>query len=514
MKFRLVFVMDLLDGQVVHALRGQRDQYQPINRFSSLVHSPDPLQIIQELKPRELYIADLNRLTGRGDNRIVVKALRRQAAHIMLDYGLHELTELQEAGTAGLADTFVLGTETASLEFIAAATCSEIPVSVSIDIINNKILTHDRQLQATPLDVIKKLNDYPLEEVIILNVDRVGSRSGIDRAFLQAAVAVSDHALLCAGGIRRYEDLDTLREIGIKGALVATAVHDGSIPVSALRTDEPVSTHKNFQTEVLNLLTQVPEGKVTTYGELARALTGSVRAARAVGQAVARNPQPITIPCHRVVRSTGEVGEYGGGVAMKIQLLRAEGVEIAEGKVVDFEHKVFRFEDEQEQLRFLTDRMFGKLTTWLRILGYDTLYAADLAFSSDQEDEDNALAAFAAREDRILLTRDKKLVAFAIRKGARCVLIKADEVLDQLQELLQHHVPIKLEPVPERCSECNARIRKVDIYESALLRHNSYVPQDMIGTWEFWVCDRCGRIYWEGSHWRDIRERLKRLAEQ
>jgi len=235
MKFRLVFVMDLLDGQVVHALRGQRDQYQPINRFSSLVPFSEPLQILQELKPRELYIADLNRLTGRGDNRIVVKALRSQAAHIMLDYGLHELTELQEVGTAGLADTFVLGTETASLEFIAAAARSEIPVSVSIDIINNEILTHDRRLRAAPLDVIKMFNDHPLEELIVLNLDRVGSRSGVDRAFLQALVAVSDHAVLYGGGIKRYEDLETLRAIGIKGALVATAVYDSSIPVAALQ---------------------------------------------------------------------------------------------------------------------------------------------------------------------------------------------------------------------------------------------------------------------------------------
>lgn len=240
MKFRLVFVMDLLDGQIVHALRGQRDQYQPINRFSSLVPFSDPLQILQELKPRELYIADLNRLTGRGDNRIVVKALRRQAAHIMLDYGLHKLAELQEFSVAELADTFVLGTETASLKFIAAAARSEIPVSVSIDIINNEILTHDKRLRAAPLDVIKLFNDHPLEEVIVLNLNRVGSRSGVDRAFLEAVVAVSDHAVLYGGGIKRYEDLETLREIGIEGALVATAIYDGSIPVAALQTeDEP-----------------------------------------------------------------------------------------------------------------------------------------------------------------------------------------------------------------------------------------------------------------------------------
>ena len=235
MTFRLIFVMDLLDGQVVHALRGQRARYRPINRFSSLVSSADPLQIVQELKPRELYIADLNRLTGRGENSSVIKALRGQAGHIMLDYGFHELGELQEAGVERLADTFVLGTETASLDLIAMAARSEIPVSVSVDLINNALLTHDKRLHGAPLDVIKLLNRYPLEEVIVLSLDRVGARSGIDRAFLEAAVAVSDHAVLCGGGISRYEDLETLRAIGITGALVATAVHDGSLPVTALQ---------------------------------------------------------------------------------------------------------------------------------------------------------------------------------------------------------------------------------------------------------------------------------------
>ncbi len=274
-----------------------------------------------------------------------------------------------------------------------------------------------------------------------------------------------------------------------------------------------MNTQKHFQTDVLNLLTQIPAGRVTTYGEVARALTGSVRAARAVGQAVAKNPHPITIPCHRVVRSTGEVGEYRGGVALKIQLLRAEGVEIADGRVLDFEQKIFRFPEPREHLRFLTDRMFGKLTTWLRILGYDTVYAAELstAHSHDPGDEDHALAAFAAREGRILLTRDKKLATAATRAGARCLLIMADAVLEQLQEVRQHNIPLTLEPVPERCSECNARIRKVEAEESALLRHTSYVPQDMIGIWEFWICERCGRVYWAGSHWRDIRARLAQI---
>jgi O-6-methylguanine DNA methyltransferase len=267
---------------------------------------------------------------------------------------------------------------------------------------------------------------------------------------------------------------------------------------------------KNFQEEVLNLVKQIPEGKVTTYGEIAREITGSVRAARAVAQAVAKNPYPIIIPCHRVVRSNGDVGGYSLGVDKKIGLLRAEGVEIKGRKVVNFEKMLFK-----KELRFVTDRMLGKLSTWLRILGHDTIYAGDINIEKESvegdEDEDKALIALAEHEARILLTRDKNLASSARKKSVQCVQIKTDEVMEQLKELLRHNININLEPVPVRCSECNAWIRKVEEGEEDILREKDYVPTSMIGKWDFWICERCGRIYWEGSHWRNMREKLKKL---
>ncbi len=267
--------------------------------------------------------------------------------------------------------------------------------------------------------------------------------------------------------------------------------------------------NENFQAEVLNLVKQIPGGKVTTYGEIARKLTGSVRAARAVGRAVAKNPYPVIVPCHRVVRSDGNVGGYKLGVDTKIKLLNDEGIEIQGGKVANFEQTLFRFND--ETLRFVTDRMLGKLSTWLRILGYDTVYAADIPIKNGEEDEDNAIATFAAREARILLTRDKYLAASARKNGVQCVQIKTAGVMEQLKELLRHNIPLNLEPVPVRCSECNARIRKVEASEENILKEKSYVPPSMIGKRDFWVCERCGRIYWEGSHWRNMREQLGQL---
>ena len=100
----------------------------------------------------------------------------------------------------------------------------------------------------------------------------------------------------------------------------------------------------SFQEEVLKLVKQIPKGKLMTYGEIAREITGSVRAARAVGQAVATNPYPVVVPCHRVVRSDGDVGGYSLGVDKKIRLLSEEGVEIKGRKVLNFEQTLFLFD--------------------------------------------------------------------------------------------------------------------------------------------------------------------------
>jgi len=248
MDFRLIFVMDVLDGVVVHAKRGERDQYTPINLFSSIVSSSDPVQVIEEIKPEEVYIADLNRLMNTGDNRAKITELRtrNRELKIMLDYGVKGMDDLKEAVEAELADNFVLGTETTSVDLIEEASKSGMlndkRVSVSVDLFNKEVLTRDRRLKTDPLVLIKKLNEYPIQDVIVLELDRVGTKSGIDFDFLSRAVAVSKHNILSGGGVRSYEDTAKMERIGVKGALVSTALHDGSIPVSAIR--KHVSKHE------------------------------------------------------------------------------------------------------------------------------------------------------------------------------------------------------------------------------------------------------------------------------
>ncbi|MFA6427643.1 MAG: MGMT family protein [Candidatus Magasanikbacteria bacterium] len=87
-----------------------------------------------------------------------------------------------------------------------------------------------------------------------------------------------------------------------------------------------------FSDRVYRIIKRVPKGKVTTYMAIARSL-GNPKSSRAVGNALHTNPNLVHIPCHRVVRSNGEIGGYAGGQKKKIVLLRREGVEVKNNKV-------------------------------------------------------------------------------------------------------------------------------------------------------------------------------------
>lgn len=97
-----------------------------------------------------------------------------------------------------------------------------------------------------------------------------------------------------------------------------------------------------FHESVYEYLKTVPRGKVVTYGQIARAI-GSPRASRQVGRALHVNPQPVVIPCHRVVNREGRLAPAFafGGIDVQADLLRAEGVEVCEG-YVDLEKYLWR----------------------------------------------------------------------------------------------------------------------------------------------------------------------------
>ena len=96
-----------------------------------------------------------------------------------------------------------------------------------------------------------------------------------------------------------------------------------------------------FQSECYEALKKVPPGKVISYGGLAE-MIGRPNAHRAVGSAMNKNPYAPKVPCHRVVKSNGELGGFADDIGVKIKRLHKEGVEVLNNKIVNFKSVLFR----------------------------------------------------------------------------------------------------------------------------------------------------------------------------
>jgi uncharacterized protein with PIN domain len=145
--------------------------------------------------------------------------------------------------------------------------------------------------------------------------------------------------------------------------------------------------------------------------------------------------------------------------------------------------------------------MLGRLARWLRLLGFDTLYSTDIT--------DRELLRIARQEGRTILTRDTHFVggcASNIAGGrASCIFIKSDDVFEQMKEVLSAIGP----GVPDvmRCLKCNGILEPVTDKAGVEGSVPEYVYRNFN---RFSRCALCGNIYWEGSHFRDFRERLRK----
>lgn len=108
-----------------------------------------------------------------------------------------------------------------------------------------------------------------------------------------------------------------------------------------METNEKESDSSVKSEDVYKILLTIPTGRVSTYGDIARAL-GNPLASRRIGRILNKNPNPVVVPCHRVVKADGKIGGYALGIDKKKKLLENEGLFFKDLTIDEFEKKRFR----------------------------------------------------------------------------------------------------------------------------------------------------------------------------
>lgn len=216
---KIIPVIDLKDGVVVHAQQGMREQYQPIS--TDLCQSSDIYQVIEAFLGvcdfDTIYIADLNAITHQGDHDRLINDVLTCFPHILfwIDRGYQGFKKYPGNYLP------VLGSE-----------CYSDETALELKPYNNHFILSLDYSMSEALGAKSLFSDQDLwpETIIIMTLNRVGSNQGPDLDKLNRFCRQYPHKhFIAAGGIRNAADLQALKQVGVQQALIASALHSGAI---------------------------------------------------------------------------------------------------------------------------------------------------------------------------------------------------------------------------------------------------------------------------------------------
>jgi phosphoribosylformimino-5-aminoimidazole carboxamide ribotide isomerase len=218
----LVLALDLQHNMVVHGKSGQRATYKPLDW--GLSPTAEPIGFILAVAPKFLYIADLDRIEGTGNHDALVRECAGLVKRCYVDRGVRSPSDL----LTGPHIKNIIGTET------SLAKLSQYHGGyLSVDVMNGKVIPTG----ASPESVLREARGWDFEGCILLNLGFVGTETGIGTGtgLLSAWRAAYPGRLLYGGGVASPADLDTIKDAGFDGAIIATALHKGTVPAEAIR---------------------------------------------------------------------------------------------------------------------------------------------------------------------------------------------------------------------------------------------------------------------------------------
>jgi phosphoribosylformimino-5-aminoimidazole carboxamide ribotide isomerase len=237
---KIIPVIDVLGGIAVHAVRGRRKEYQPLK--STLCASTDPVDVAVVLKSfgfDELYLADLDAITGGYSNFSLFKRIAdKTGLELMVDVGINNLKKAKEV-LKNQVSKVIIGTETLpNISFVAKAVefFGIEKVVISLDLMGGQVLSRLKSgALAEPIALLRGFQDMGVSQIIVLDLTKVGSREGVNLPFLREVLGNIEAKVFVGGGVRDVKDLVELKDVGVFGVLVATALHSGKISAEGLK---------------------------------------------------------------------------------------------------------------------------------------------------------------------------------------------------------------------------------------------------------------------------------------
>ncbi len=239
---RVIPVVDVMRGVAVHAVKGHREDYLPLeSRFSA---TSDPVEVASRLRSEfgfdELYAADLDGITGGDVNlSLIARLCGIGGVKVMVDAGINTSSKAEALLNTGVG-SIVVGTETLRhLEDLTGIVeASEgVVVTGSLDLKKGVVVSKCRRLSGLkPPEAAEMLVDGGVGQLILLDISRVGSEAGADTRLVEEVAEAVGLPLLVGGGVASIRDILALRNAGASGVLVATALYKGRLSKRSLDT--------------------------------------------------------------------------------------------------------------------------------------------------------------------------------------------------------------------------------------------------------------------------------------
>ena len=243
-RLKVIPVIDILNGIVVHAIRGNRQEYKPLH--SIFTGSIDPVEVATVFKLQgfsTLYLADIDAIQGKKPCFKLYKHLVNIGFNLMVDAGVTDIQTVKKLLKCGVSKVIV-GTETLHSKIFLQNAIRQVgsdKIIVSFDMKNGKIIIpqtfHESLSDSNDVDVFELFEVFStmgVSEFILLDLTRVGSAEGVNVEVLKKFL-LSANCFYVGGGIRNIDDLLMLKELNVLGVLTATALHLGKICVNDLK---------------------------------------------------------------------------------------------------------------------------------------------------------------------------------------------------------------------------------------------------------------------------------------